>query len=185
MCEEYKNDRKWSDAVIYDKALPDFKNILTESEMLGHVNNIEPANQEDDNLYNIDTYINDIPIQVRLQRLSCKKSEKYCPTLRYERPGQPTEVHKMINMYNDYLKTGKHKMPKYLLWAMIDKKMSIAELKLINLRELFEDRWINLNKDPDYKMRDDSEKFIYKENNDRTSFLVVKTNKYTKYHFER
>jgi hypothetical protein len=183
MSEEYKTDRKWSDEIFYDKNHSEFKKLLNEAEIFGPVSKIEPASKNDDNIYNVDTYINNIPIQVRLQRLSCKKSGKYYPTLRYGRPENPTEVFKMIKMYKKYRETGDNKMPIYLLWSMIDEKLSIVELKLINLHELFEDRMINVKKHPNYKMYEDSKKFIYKENQDGTSFLAVKTDKYTKYHF--
>ena len=186
MCEEYKNDRKWSDEIFYDSAKSEILKSLNSSQLFGNVTNIEPASQEDDNNYNIDTYLNKIPTQVRLQRFSEKKGDNYYPTLRYGRPyDTSTEVRKMIKMYDNYLKTGNHQMPKYLLWGMIDEKNKLVEIKLIDLRELFEDRWIAYIKDDSYRMTKDQEKFHYKENNDRTSFLIIKTDKYTKYHYER
>tara|TARA_B100001248_G_scaffold173063_1_gene131202 strand:- start:520 stop:1080 length:561 start_codon:yes stop_codon:yes gene_type:complete len=186
MSEEYKNDRKWSDKIFYDSAKSEILKSLNLSQLFGIVTNIEPASQEDDNDYNIDTYINKISTQVRLQRSFEKKDNDYYPTLRYGRPyDTSTEVRKMIKMYDSYLKTGNHKMPKYLLWGMIDEKNKLVEIKLIDLRELFEDRWIAYNKDDSYRMTKDHEKFVYKENNDGTSFLIIKTDKYTKYHYER
>ena len=133
MSEEYKNDRKWSDKIFYDSAKSEILKSLNLSQLFGIVTNIEPASQEDDNNYNIDTYINKIPTQVRLQRFSEKKDDNYYPTLRYGRPyDTSTEVRKMIKMYDSYLKTGNHKMPKYLLWGMIDEKNKLVEIKLIS-----------------------------------------------------
>lgn len=185
MSEEYKKDRKWSDSIIYDESKLEFVRLLNRSNIFGHVDNIEPANEEDDNVYNIDTYINGTPIQVRLQRVNNKKSKIYNPTIRYSRPGEKTEYFKMRIAYDHYIKTGENKMPIYLLWGMIDEKNKIVELKLINLHELFEDRKNNLNINENYKVINDSEKFSYKENNDGTSFVIIITDKYTRYHYKR
>ena len=88
----------------------------------------------------------------------------------------------MIKRYN---KGEYKKIPQYLLWGMIDEKQNtIVNLKIISLHKLLEDRKNNYTKDKSYKIKNDSEKFNYKENNDGTSFIIIKTEKYTIYNYE-
>ena len=185
MSQEYKKDRQWSDEIFYDKSAADFIYHINKSNIFGEVIDLVPASIEDDNIFNIDTHINGDPTQVRVQREKNKKSEKYNPTIRYGRPHDTdTEVSKMIKKYDEYVETGNIRLPKFLLWALVDEKYKVVNLKIINLFDLLSDRKATHNNKKDYRMKDDKDKFSYKENGDGTSFLIIETDKYTVYDYE-
>jgi len=175
MSSSYHDDRSWGDEIFYKKGKEKIIKILTESQEFGEVIDYVPASEEDDNIFCIDTDINDKPCQVRLQRSSNKKNKDYKPTIRAGRPsGSETELRKFIKNYPRHI-AGERCMPIYLIWILFDEEENeVISLEIINLISIFKDRNIRLSVDNSYRMKDDNDKYDYIENSDGTSFLVIK-----------
>jgi len=170
----YNRDRSWSDQMFYGDSQELIISILNESKLFGQVDDYKPSSVEDDNNHCIDTDINNIPCQIRLQQLKkIKNINDYQPTIRaYRSSGSETELRKFIKYYPKYIK-GERCMPKYLIWILINGNQ-IIKLKIVNILDIIRDRYYLYNKDKSYRMIEDKDKYDYKENSDGTHFLVLK-----------
>ena len=173
----YNGDRDWSDEIYHVNSKSDILDIVNKSELFGKVDNYLPASEEDDNINCIDTYINNIACQLRIQRSRGKKRKKYYPTLRYSRWGRDTEISKFIIKYTK-IKKGitDIKIPKYLIWGVYDDELQkVTQLEIVDIIQLLDDRYHKYQLDNKYRMRDDTELYEYIDNNDGTTFLVIKS----------
>jgi hypothetical protein len=177
MNNNYNSDRQWSDEIYHGSTKKPILDLVTKSRLFGKVEDYVPSSEEDDNINCIDTYINNTPCQLRIQRDSGKKRTKYGPTLRYSRMmGSKTEVLKFINNYNKKKKgiIG-IKIPKYLIWGMYnDELQKITQLDIVDIDELLNDRHKKYEKDNIYRMTKDTELYEHIDNGDGTTFLVIK-----------
>lgn len=171
MSKEYIEDREWSDEVYYGEPKVELIDILNKTNLFGHIEDYSPASKDDDNMYCIDTYINDIPCQFRIQHNNGKKCKKYIPTLRYSRSsGSLTEIRKFIINYEKNVK-----LPKYLIWGIYNDEMKkIFQLEIVDIVKMLEDRFNKFDLDKDYRMKDDKEIYEHIDNYDGTTFLVIK-----------
>lgn len=170
MNKQYTKDRIWSDKIYYGEPKLQLIDIFNKTKLFGHIDDYSPASEKDDNMYCIDTYINNIPCQLRIQRNNGKKCKTYGPTLRYSRSHSLTEIRKFIINYKQ-----NDKIPKYLIWGLYDDEIKkIIQLEIVDIVKMLEDRYNKIDLDKDYKMKDDKENYEHIDNSDGTTFLVIK-----------
>lgn len=132
------------------------------------------ASSEEDRDNNIDYYIDGIPIQLRTQRVTNKKSKNYYPTLRYSRNHSYYNSRKR----SEFLKILDNKKrgtpyPKHLIWVLYDKSNSrIESLIITDIEKLTND--YNNN---EYALWEDSRTSTKAlDNSDSVNILWVKKN---------
>ena len=85
MSINYLNDRNWSDTIFYENGYEEFLYLLNKSTLFKKIKMYKGASKELDNIYCIDTIINNITCQVRIQRSENQKYSDYRPTIRENR----------------------------------------------------------------------------------------------------
>jgi len=169
----YSQDRSDSDNYFYNSKK--VIEILEKSRLYGNIiQNLRPAKKFDDNEKATDTYINNIPAQIRIQFKNNKKgSSSYYPTLRYERKNPPyneTETRKLIKMYDN-----KEKIP-HLIWMLVDKeKDKIIQCIIVDLEKIMCQRKKKYDLDNTYKLTNDYDEI--KNTDNKTSFLILNKSK--------
>tara|TARA_B100000686_G_scaffold353934_1_gene461635 strand:- start:782 stop:1315 length:534 start_codon:yes stop_codon:yes gene_type:complete len=160
----YNEDRNDSDNFFYNSK--EVINIINQSELYGEpVESLEPACEEDDGCKVTDTWINNKPVQVRVQFVENKKTtNQYYPTIRYIRRCEKTEIVKLIQMFQKG-----EKIPD-LMWLLIQKN-EIKQLIIVDLEKIIRERTQKHKKDSKYNLTMD---YQVKNNTDgQTSFLIL------------
>ncbi len=130
----FKDDKQFSDEVFSSNEI---KNELLKSTLFSNAC-IKTATEKEDIQNCIDAYIDDCPIQYRVQKKAMKI--EYYPTIRYKRENSKhTDRIKSEYFKIKYNIENGEKYPKYLIWCLIDNNTNRNLLKLIivDIKEIY------------------------------------------------
>lgn len=136
MSKTVRNDWEWSDIVFDSQSTI---NLL--KKFYGDIH-IKKATEKEDIHYNIDYYINDLPVQWRSQRLENIKGsiEHYYSTLRYTRICSSHEDRKESELLK-IVRNKKNGLPHPIhhIWCLADKNCKIVKCIIIDVAKFVSD----------------------------------------------
>tara|TARA_Y100001958_G_scaffold143915_1_gene121308 strand:- start:1848 stop:2459 length:612 start_codon:yes stop_codon:yes gene_type:complete len=168
MSGNFNDDNKFSDDCIDSGCL---RNHIIKSELFGEgYDYVNTSGTKLDTDHNIDGYINNVPVQMHMQRFENIKGsiKRYHAFTKYKRnkTNAKTELSKIINN-----KENNRVYPKYIIWSIIEPDKDILhKIEIIDVNDML----INLNKNmEEYKKKnnlDEIDKKFYKDSKHYSTF---------------